>query len=231
MWVRQCDLDAGAEDLAADPGADRLQRGVHPAAAVGRAEGVRGAPGRDQRARREAAGASRRDFLRTGSGMAAALLALNQVFGDCYEVDADEVERPQGVRGEMAEGPVHLRRADPPRRRQPQVVRRHADGRATKSFFQLLRPEAKTRGGSAGAAQPRPLRQGGLRRQRHGHGDHQRRAEPRLGQEPAAARPDGRHARSSSTTWPARGASSRTACCAPTSAPGNSTRWSGRSRT
>ena len=35
---------------------------------------------------------TRRDFLRTGSGMAAALLALNQVFGDCYEVDAAEVD-------------------------------------------------------------------------------------------------------------------------------------------
>ena len=39
--------------------------------------------------------ARRRDFLRTGSGMAAALVALNQVFGDCYEVDAEEVEDPK----------------------------------------------------------------------------------------------------------------------------------------
>ena len=38
---------------------------------------------------------TRRDFLRTGSGMAAALLALNQVFGDCYDVEADEVDDPQ----------------------------------------------------------------------------------------------------------------------------------------
>src|SRR5207247_4315353 len=37
-------------------------------------------------------GLRRRDFLRTGSGMAAALVALNQVFGDCYQVDAAEVE-------------------------------------------------------------------------------------------------------------------------------------------
>ena len=47
----------------------------------------------NETARRQ--GRSRRDFLRSGSGMAAALLALNQVFGDCYEVSADEVEDPQ----------------------------------------------------------------------------------------------------------------------------------------
>src|SRR5262249_40986188 len=44
----------------------------------------------EQAARRQ--GLSRRDFLRTGSGMAAALLALNQVYGDCYAVEAAEVE-------------------------------------------------------------------------------------------------------------------------------------------
>src|SRR5262249_57740011 len=39
-----------------------------------------------------AQGLSRRAFVRTGSGMAAALLALNQTFGECYEVSAAEVQ-------------------------------------------------------------------------------------------------------------------------------------------
>ena len=41
---------------------------------------------------------TRRDFLKSGSGMAAALMALNQVFGNCYEVDAAEVDDPQAFR-------------------------------------------------------------------------------------------------------------------------------------
>ena len=139
---------------------------------------------------------------------------------------------PQGVRGEMAQGPVRLRRADPPRRRQPQVVRRHArPAAASRAFFRMLRPEAKSDGARDGAAEPGPLRQGGLRRQRHGHGGHQRRPQPRLGQEPAARPTRWSPPASSSTTWPARGACSRTACCGPTSASPSSRRWSARSRT
>ena len=174
-------------------------------------------------------GQSRRDFLRTGSGMAAALLALNQVFGHCYERRRRRGRGPEGLRGEVAQGSVHFRRSDAPCRCQPQMVRRHADGQAHQASSSMLRPFAgsSTR---ASSAQPRPLRQGALRRQRHGDGDHQRRAEPRLGQESAAARSDGRHAQVTSTTWPVRSACCRTACCGPISARKNSTRWNARSR-
>src|SRR5687767_8480456 len=37
-------------------------------------------------------GLTRRSFLRTGSGMAAALMAMNKVFGPCFEVDAAEAQ-------------------------------------------------------------------------------------------------------------------------------------------
>ena len=43
-------------------------------------------------------GLSRRNFLRTGSGLAAAMLALNQVFGDCYDVTAAEVQNQEAFR-------------------------------------------------------------------------------------------------------------------------------------
>ena len=77
--------------------------------------------------------------------MAAALLALNQVFGDCYEVDAAEVEDQQGLRGKVAQGPVHLRRPDPPRRRQPASGTTNTpDGRKAQSFFRRSGPEGKT---------------------------------------------------------------------------------------
>src|SRR5262249_30390057 len=46
----------------------------------------------------KAQGLSRSDFLRTGSGMAAALLALNEVFGNCYEVSADEARAQEPFR-------------------------------------------------------------------------------------------------------------------------------------
>jgi hypothetical protein len=43
-------------------------------------------------------GMNRRDFLRTGCGLAAGLVALNRVFGPCYAVDDDEVEDREKVR-------------------------------------------------------------------------------------------------------------------------------------
>lgn len=43
-------------------------------------------------------GMSRRDFLRTSGGMAAALIAMNEVFGPCYEVSADELGSDEKIR-------------------------------------------------------------------------------------------------------------------------------------
>ena len=88
-------------------------------------------------------GLDRRDFLRTGTGMAAALLALNQVFGDCYDVERRGGRGPEGVRGEVAQGPVHLRHPDAPRRCRQEVVRRHA---ARASAIAALLPDAAAAG-------------------------------------------------------------------------------------
>src|SRR5438128_964271 len=43
-------------------------------------------------------GLNRRDFLRTGCGLAAAMFALNQVFGNCYDVTAQEVQNQDAFR-------------------------------------------------------------------------------------------------------------------------------------
>ena len=88
-------------------------------------------------------GLSRRDFLRTGSGMAAALVALNQVFGDCYQVDAAEVEDHKAFAEKWPKEQfifdVQTHHVD--------VARKWYDdtptGRGIKSFFERLRPEAK----------------------------------------------------------------------------------------
>ncbi len=95
MWVRKCDLDAQAE--APSPIPTRI---------VSNEEFVPLPQTSEQREfefrlnelcekHATAQGVSRRDFLRSGAGMAAALYALNQVFGDCYDVSAEEVKDPQ----------------------------------------------------------------------------------------------------------------------------------------
>ncbi len=86
MWVRQCDLDAEAE--APSPIPTRIASNEEfippPQNAEQKAFEARLAEISERNAKKQ--GLSRRAFLRTGSGMAAALLALNEVFGHCYEV-------------------------------------------------------------------------------------------------------------------------------------------------
>jgi len=91
MWVRQCDLDAhndapppipaqiasNEEFVPPPPSPEQLRYAEHLRILS------------EEAARKQ--GLSRRDFLRTGSGLAAALLALNQVFGEVYDVSAEEV--------------------------------------------------------------------------------------------------------------------------------------------
>src|SRR5215472_14699798 len=92
MWARQCDLDARAE--APVPIPTRIASNEEfippPQSPQQREYEARLAEISERAARRQ--GMDRRDFLRSGSGMAAALVALNQVFGPCYDVDAAEVE-------------------------------------------------------------------------------------------------------------------------------------------
>src|SRR5438094_4180427 len=98
MWVRQCDLDAETE--APSPVPTRIasneefippqqtpkQKEFEERLKVVSEEGAK------------AQGLSRRAFLRTGSGMAAALVALNQTFGNCYDVSAAEVQNQDAFR-------------------------------------------------------------------------------------------------------------------------------------
>src|SRR4051794_31106693 len=95
MWVRQCDLDAGADDLPPIPAriASNEEFVPPPQSEQQAAYLARLAEITDRTATRH--GKSRRDFLRSGSGMAAALMALNGVFGKSYDVEAAEVEDPK----------------------------------------------------------------------------------------------------------------------------------------
>jgi uncharacterized protein len=144
MWVRQCDLDAEADDLPPIPSRIASNEEFVPPPQSAAQKQYEDRLARLSAAAAQRQGRSRRDFLRSGSGMAAALLALNQVFGDCYEVDADEVEDPQAFEERWPKDQfifdVQTHHVDVGRKWYDDT----STGRGIKAFFQTLRPEAKS---------------------------------------------------------------------------------------
>jgi hypothetical protein len=98
VWIRQCELDAGCEELPPIPTriASNEEFIPPPQSAEQREVELRLWAIAETAANK--LGLSRRDFLRTGCGLAAAFVAMNQVFGPCYEVAADEPTNPEKVR-------------------------------------------------------------------------------------------------------------------------------------
>ena len=94
MWIRQCELDAGRDS---PPLPTRIASNEEfippPQSPLQKAVEQRIADMSDCNARR--LGVTRREFLRTGSGVATALLALNEIFGPCYDISAAEAADPQ----------------------------------------------------------------------------------------------------------------------------------------
>ena len=142
MWVRQCDLDATND--AALPIPARIasnEEFVPPPPSpeqgqyAARLEAISAEAARRQ-------GLSRRDFLRTGSGMAAALLALNQVFGDVYDVSAEEVADQKAFKEKWPKDQfifdVQTHHVDVRRKWYDDTP----DGKRALAFFRLLRPLA-----------------------------------------------------------------------------------------
>src|SRR5262245_54225200 len=140
MWVRQCDLDAELEAPAPIPTriASNEEFIPPPQSPEQKAYEARLAELSAQAARRQ--GLSRRSFLRTGSGMAAALLALNQVFGDCYDVSAAEVEDPKAFEERWPKDQfifdIQTHHVDVSRKWYEDTPQ----GRRVLLFFQMLRP-------------------------------------------------------------------------------------------
>jgi predicted TIM-barrel fold metal-dependent hydrolase len=142
MWVRQCDLDARAE--APSPIPTRIasnEEFIPPPQSPQQKEfEARLAALSDEAARGQ--GLSRRDFLRTGSGMAAALFALNQVFGDCYEVSAEEVRDTKAFAEKWPKDQfifdIQTHHVDVSKKWYDMTP----DGKAVRSFFTMLRPLA-----------------------------------------------------------------------------------------
>ncbi len=144
MWVRKCDLDEELESPSPIPTriASNEEFIPPPQSPQQKEVEARLLAISEQAAKRQ--GMSRRKFLGTGSGMAAALLAFNQVFGDCYAVDAAEVDDQKAFEEKWPKDQFIF-----------DVQTHHVDvskkwyestpsGKAVISFFTQLRPEAKS---------------------------------------------------------------------------------------
>src|SRR5262245_30984866 len=92
MWIRRCEIDseleapvpvptqiASNEEFIPPPQSDQQKEVEYRTLEIAEKE-----------ARRH--GRTRRQFLKSGSGMSAGLMAMNQVFGSCFEVQAAEIE-------------------------------------------------------------------------------------------------------------------------------------------
>src|SRR5262245_58975912 len=88
-------------------------------------------------------GLSRRDLLGTGSGIAAALLALNQVYGDCYAVEPAEAEDPKAFEEKWPKDQfifdIQTHHVDVARK----WYEDNPDGKAIERFFRSVRPSGK----------------------------------------------------------------------------------------
>jgi predicted TIM-barrel fold metal-dependent hydrolase len=144
MWVRQCELDAEADCPLPIPSRIASNEEFIPPAqtAEQRQYEARLKDISDHAARKQ--GMDRRTFLRTGSGMAAALVALNEVFGPCYDVSAAEVQDQEAFRERWPKNQfifdVQTHHVDVARRWYENTTQ----GQITTTFFRLLRPQAKT---------------------------------------------------------------------------------------
>ncbi|MFM7150656.1 MAG: amidohydrolase family protein [Gemmataceae bacterium] len=139
MWVRKCDVDAQSENVPPIPTQIASNEEFIPPPPtpeqVAYAEHLKALT--EQATQKQ--GVSRRAFLRSGQGMAASLFALNQVFGDVYEVSASEVEEPGAFEEKRPKKQfifdIQTHHVDVKRKWYDDTP----DGRATLSFFRLLR--------------------------------------------------------------------------------------------
>ena len=140
MWIRQCELDAAREEHPPIPSriASNEEFIPPPQSPQQQEYEARLMALSAETARRR--GMDRRSFLRSASGMAAALLALNQVFGDCYQVEAAELVEEAAFTEKWPKDQfifdVQTHHVD---------LRRHwydasADGRFIHRLFQVLAP-------------------------------------------------------------------------------------------
>jgi predicted TIM-barrel fold metal-dependent hydrolase len=140
MWIRQCELDAQREELPPIPTriASNEEFIPPPQSPEQREVELRLWALAERAASR--LGVSRRDFLRTSGGMAAAFIALNEVFGRCYEVEEEEVFDPAATKEKWPKDQfifdIQTHHVDIQRKWYDDTP----EGKKIQSFFRSIRP-------------------------------------------------------------------------------------------
>lgn len=147
MWVRQCEIDAADDGRPPLPAVIASNEEFVPPrpSARQRAYLARFAAIADEASRRQ--GRPRRDYARSPSGMAAALLALNDVHGPTYDVAPIEAVDPDAFAERWPKDSfifdVQTHHVDVAR----DWYDRTDDGRKIRAFFEALRPDVMKPGG------------------------------------------------------------------------------------
>jgi len=139
MWIRQCDLDAASDALSPIPTRIASNEEFIPPPQLPEQKAVeeRLRDLSDRNAR--ALGIDRRQFLRTKAGMAAALIAMNEVFGDFFEVAKAEAKEPEAFEEKWPKDQfifdIQTHHVDVSRKWYDDT----ADGKRVAAFFRMLR--------------------------------------------------------------------------------------------
>jgi predicted TIM-barrel fold metal-dependent hydrolase len=94
MWIRQCELDAQNDSASPIPLRIASNEEFIPPPQLSEQRAVEERMRDLSERNAKALGQERRSFLRTGAGMATALFAMNEVFGEFFEVSAAETKDP-----------------------------------------------------------------------------------------------------------------------------------------
>ncbi len=144
MWIRRCLVDAELEAPLPIPTqiVSNEEFVPPPQSEKQREVEIRALEIADRQAKRQ--GLSRRQFLRTGCGMAASLFAMNEVFGPSYEVEAAELEDQDAYREKWPKDQfifdVQTHHVDV----ETGWYENAPDGQAVAGFFRMVRPGAKS---------------------------------------------------------------------------------------
>src|SRR5262245_37072651 len=139
MWVRQCDLDAATESASPIPTQIASNEEFIPPPQLPEQKAVEERL-RDLSARNaRALGMDRRHFLRTKAGLAAALLAMNDVFGNFFDVSTAEAKEPEAFEEKWPKDQfifdIQTHHVDVSRKWYDDT----ADGKRVAAFFRMLR--------------------------------------------------------------------------------------------
>lgn len=143
MWIRKCDLDAQLPEALPIPAhiVSNEEFIPPPQTPEQKKYEARCLELAEQAAKKQ--GMDRRRFLRTGSGMAACLFALNEVYGPAYEVDAAELYDQQAFEEKWPKDQfifdVQTHHVDIAKKWYDETV----EGKGIRGFFLMLRPQAK----------------------------------------------------------------------------------------